>query len=154
MELRTLMLGAPLGTSRDATRLDALQPYVAGVQALVRETYGDGPEAAQAASELDAVVAAPPDYVGVAAQRALVLFACHREPAVAAHFDDAYGRDMARRVLPFVVPRFLARQCQTPDAFVLLSLVLAEMWPGERLGNWPRDEPVCGASAPPRDPAA
>lgn len=141
MALRPLLLGPPLSERRDATsaRADArrLAPHVQSVQELLKATYGDGPEAAQAVCELDGVAALGPDVRGVACQRALLLFACHREPGVAAHFGDAYARDMAQRVLPFVTPRFVANQCQAPDAYVLLSLVLAEMWPGERLGNWP-----------------
>lgn len=139
MALRPLVLGPPLQEQRDTAATDALGPHVAGVQDLLRATYGDGPEALQAYGELESVAALGTDFKGVACQRALLLFACHREPAVAAHFGDDFARDMERRVLPFITPRFLANQCQAPDAFVVLSLVLAEMWPGERLGNWPRD---------------
>lgn len=150
MALRPLLLGPPLQEQRNTDATDALGSHVAGVQDLLKTTYGNGPEAAQALEELDAVVALGTDFKAVACQRALLLFACHREPAVAAHFGDAFARDMAQRVLPFITPRFLANQCQAPDAFVLLSLVLAEMWPEERLGNWPRD---ARASAPQCDPA-
>ena len=149
MALRPLVLGSPLHERRDTAATDALGPHAAGVNELLKQTYGDGPEAAQATGELEGVVALETDRRGATCQRAMLLFACHREPAVAAHFRDDFARDMADRVLPFITPRFLAGQCQAPDAYVLLSLVLAEMWPGERLGNWPRD---ARAGAPRRDP--
>lgn len=151
MALRPLLLGPPLQEQRDTNDAAALSEHVSGVQELVKQTYGDGPEAAQALCELDGVAALGTDFGGVACQRALLLFACHREPGVAAHFRDAFARDMTQRVLPFITPRFLANQCQAPDAYVLLSLVLAEMWPGERLGNWPltqqTGEPQCAREA-------
>ena len=137
MALRPLLLGPPLQERCDTEHTDTLAPHVASVQELLKHTYGNGPEAAQAVCELDGVAALDADFSGMACQRALLLFSCHREPAVASHFCDAFARDMTQRVLPFVTPRFLANQCQAPDAYVMLSLVLAEMWPGERLGNWP-----------------
>ncbi len=149
MALRPLLLGPPLvergdGAAAAAAADDGLGPYMDGIRALLRRTYGEGPEAAQADAELATMLERPPGAEATACRRALLLFAMHREPEVAAHFaqrdGDGYARDMAERVLPFVTPRFLANQCQCPDAYVLLSLVLAEMWPGERLGNWPRGE--------------
>ena len=73
---------------------------------------------------------------GRACQRAALLFALAHEAEVAAHYGP-YARDLAERVLPFVTPRFVANSCQRPDAFVQLCVVLAELWGGERLGNWP-----------------
>ena len=152
--LRALLMGAPLaarGAEGDAP-CAALDAHVSAVRALLQTTYGGGPEARQADEELAQVAALPDGAGGVACRRALLLFALGREPEVAAHFaaaggadaDAAYARDLAERVLPFVTPRFLANQCQSPDAYVVLCLVLAEMWRGERLGNWPR-APLCEA---------
>lgn len=144
-------MGPPLWEQRDASACGMLASNVEGVQELLKTTYGDGPEATQAFEELDCVAALDTDFDGVACKRALLLFSLHKEPAVAAHFSDDFASDMAQRVLPFITPRFLANQCQAPDTFVLLSLVLAEMWPGERLGNWPRN---AQSSAPQCDPEA
>ena len=109
-----------------------------GTRALLRRVYGDGEEAAQADFELRAVCAmdgATP--AGAACQRAALLFALAHEAELAAHYGP-YARDLAERVLPFVTPRFVANSCQRPDAYVQLSVVLAELWAGEPLGNWPR----------------
>tara|TARA_Y100000389_G_scaffold10139_1_gene9479 strand:+ start:6371 stop:6586 length:216 start_codon:yes stop_codon:yes gene_type:complete len=45
--------------------------------------------------------------------------------------------DLHSRVLPFVTPRFIGQSAQAPEAFLQLSLVLSEMWRGERLSNFP-----------------
>ena len=150
--LRALLLGAPLsarnadadadadtgGAPADgASSAEALRAAVEGTRALLRRVYGDGEEAAQA-DELRAVCAmdgATP--AGAACQRAALLFALAHEAELAAHYGP-YARDLAERVLPFVTPRFVANSCQRPDAYVQLSVVLAELWAGEPLGNWPR----------------
>jgi hypothetical protein len=139
--LRALLLGAPLSARNadaDGAPAQALSAGVEGARALLRRVYGDGEEAAQADFELRAVCAmdgATP--AGAACQRAALLFALAHEAELAAHYGP-YARDLAERVLPFVTPRFVANSCQRPDAYVQLSVVLAELWAGEPLGNWPR----------------
>ena len=59
---------------------------------------------------------------------------------MAARYGDPLARDLHERVLPLLLPRFLRNSCQAPDAFVAGALVLAELWPDERVGNWPRAE--------------
>ena len=41
--------------------------------------------------------------------------------------------DLEQRVLPMVVPAFLAGMAQKPEALVLLTSTLAELWPGEQI---------------------
>ena len=48
-----------------------------------------------------------------------------------------FAEDMKNRVLPFILPRYVRNSMQTPDSFVVLASVLAELWAGERLGNYP-----------------
>ena len=84
---------------------------------------------------------------GAACQRAALLFALAHEAELAAHYGP-YARDLAERVLPFVTPRFVANSCQRPDAFVQLCVVLAELWEGEPLGNWPRAQAAAHHNVP------
>ena len=80
-----------------------------------------------------------------ACKRAMILFALRREPEIMHAFvehdkrlgNPKFADDMIHRVLPFVCPRFLNDSAQCPNRFVLLCLLLSEMWAGERLGNWP-----------------
>lgn len=147
--LRDMLLGPPLsdvrpGAARVAAALDS---HLLGLVELLPAVYGDNEACRQAELEMGAVV----DMDGskrecLACKRAALLYALHTEAAVRDHWKEsradgsaAFAHDLATRVLPFVVPRFLRHGCQAPEAFVLLTLVLAEMWEGERLGNWPLD---------------
>ena len=98
----------------------------------------DGEEAQRAyfARERETMAKALVDH-GVIVLRG---FSLAREPEVAARYDDPLARDLHERVLPLLLPRFLRHSCQAPDAFVAGALVLAELWPAERVGNWPRAE--------------
>lgn len=144
--LRTLLMGPPLtergedsedGDPEAAARLDNV---IGGVKGLLPQVYGEGIAVDHACMELQRVVAMPPTYDGIACKRASVLFAMQKEKEVAAHFaaeEPAYAGDLRDRVLPFATPRFVRHSFQTPDAYVVLTAVLAEMWAGEQLGNWP-----------------
>lgn len=147
MGLRDMLLGPPLSDARPRaeTVAAALDGHLLGLLELLPQVYGDGEACRQAVLEMGAVV----DMDGsqrecVACKRAALLYALHTEAAVRDHWKERHGdgsaafaHDLATRVLPFVVPRFLRHGCQAPEAFVLLTLVLSEMWEGERLGNWP-----------------
>lgn len=144
--LRSLLMGPPLtqrgsddqeGDPESAAKLDEV---LGAVNGLLPQVYGKGIASEQACMELQRVAAMPPTYEGLACKRASVLFAMQREKEVAAHFaaqEPAYAGDLRDRVLPFATPRFVRHSFQTPDAYVVLTAVLAEMWAGERLGNWP-----------------
>lgn len=146
MGLREMLMGKPLWSAEDdASVACALDSHLLGVLELLPKVYGTDEPCRQAALELGAVV----DMDGtrrecLACKRAALLFAMHAEAEVAGHWrgrrsdgSAALARDLSARVLPFVVPRFLRHSCQAPEAFVTLVLVLAEMWEGEQLGNWP-----------------
>lgn len=140
---RGAIVGAPLADRppgrRDPThaRLDA---HLRGLIDLLPVNYGRGPAVAQACVELRKVVALPDTSAcSLACKRAALLFALHTEPEVQRYFaDEPFARDLYERVLPFLVPRFLKHSCQSPEAFVGACVVLADMWEGEPLGNWPR----------------
>ncbi len=143
--LRPLLLGAALSDRDDPDHtLAGLDSHLEGVRPLVRDVYGDSVAARQADDEMAQIVALPRGAPEVACKRAALLFALHKEPELKRYFAEqegivgaSYAHDMATRVLPFVAPHFLKHSCQAPDAFVHACAVLAEMWPGERLGNWP-----------------
>jgi hypothetical protein len=41
--------------------------------------------------------------------------------------------DLTERVLPLVVPPFVAGMAQNPDALVVAALTLLDSWPGEEI---------------------
>ncbi len=151
--LRPLLLGPPL-TEREPEHVDhtlkGLDSHVGGIAPLMRQVYGDSAAAKQAAAEVDGIATLPHGASEATCKRAALLFALSREPELLRHFaaqehvvhaGDApsFSEDMARRVLPFVTPRFLRHSCQAPHAYVFACVVMSEMWRGERLGNWPRE---------------
>lgn len=145
--LREVLLGAPLGNERAGGALEAvLRRHVAGLGPLLRVVYGDDVAAQHAISEMENVAALPGGPDETVCRRAALLYALHREPEVQRYFarqggaDAAFADDLVRRVLPFTVPSFVKGSFQSPGAFVLVCVVLAEMWAGERLGNWPREQ--------------
>lgn len=148
--LRGAIVGAPLA-DRPAGRPDPagaqLNAHLRGLLELLPANYGRGVAATQACAELRKVARLPDTDAGtLACKRAALLFALHTEPEVRAYFaDEPFARELYERVLPFLVPRFLKHSCQSPEAFVQACVVLADMWEGEPLGNWPR--PRAGAAA-------
>lgn len=148
--LSTMLFGEPL-SARPGGTVEALggelDRALRGVIALLgRET---GPSAAhdQAALEWGRILKAPHDYHGIAARRAALLFALHALPPVRRHYAQSEPElvaDLERRVLPAVVPAFLAGMAQRPEALVVLTSTLTSMW-REPMGE---DGPVPGA--PPR----
>ena len=144
--LRELLLGPSLVERADAAPAtealaDALDAELRAVLALLPQVYdGTTDSCLQAILEFERILALPRDADGIVCRRAALLFALAREPEIAARFDEPLARDLHDRVLPLLLPRFLRHSCQAPDAFVAGALVLAELWPAERVGNWPRAE--------------
>ena len=144
--LRELLLGPSLVERADAAPAtealaDALDAELRAVLALLPQVYDATTDSClQAILEFERILALPRDADGVVCRRAALLFALAREPEIAARFDEPLARDLHERVLPLLLPRFLRHSCQAPDAFVAGALVLAELWPAERVGNWPRAE--------------
>ncbi len=137
-----MLLGPPLcerDASADEAWRAALDAHVRGLGPLVRLVHGDGPATDQACAELARIARLRCDGPAeVACKRAALLFALRREPEVQRHFgNDPLAADLAARVLPLLTPRFLKHSCQAPEAYVHAALVLAELWEGEPLGNWP-----------------
>lgn len=138
-ELRDLLMGTPL-TERDAEGMHkGLNVELQRVVDFLPEVYGPEEATRQAQLELRDVIAMPETPETLSCRRAAVLFAMGREPEVARQFGEGeFVQELQARVLPITLPRFLRHSCQAPDTFVTLTMVLAEMWKGEALGNWPR----------------
>lgn len=146
--LRELLLGPPLnerdgeGGSGMVETDVALTRHILGLDPVMKEAYGEGSEAQdQARVEVCDVARMSAGGPQVCCKRAALLFALHREPELKQHFaqqDEQHTRDLTERVLPFIDPKFLQHSCQAPEAYVLMAVVLSEMWGGEKLGNWPR----------------
>lgn len=139
----------------------ALERHIRGLRSFLPTRYGESLQMQQTLLEVDVLLDLPCTPDGLACKRAAVLFALWREREVMVHFErlehraqkrarggdakapggapsGSFARDLAERVLPFLGPLFLRNSCQAPDAFVVAVLVLAELWAGEPLGNYPR----------------
>ncbi len=147
--LRPMLVGPPL-TERDSDpTLTTLDSHLEAVAGLLPQVYGDTEASQHAQLQFGRLIRMGDDFDSVICKRAALLFALGREKEVGAFFaaqeraiqgDDGqptYAEDMRDRVLPFVMPRYVRNSCQAPDAFVVLASVLAELWRGERLGNYP-----------------
>ena len=146
--LRRLLLGSDLA-SRDAPEQvrAELDSYLNAIAEMLPGVYGDTEPTRQAQLEIDSLVAMDSSKECLACKRTMLLYAIFAEPGLASHWQGAdaeMAADLHNRVLPFVTPRFIGQSAQQPDAFLQLSLVLSEMWRGERLANFPphQDRPV------------
>ena len=153
---RGTILGTPLSDRppgrRDPTHA-RLNAHLLGVIDLLPVNYGRNAATNQACAELRKLVRLPDTSAcTLACKRAALLFALHLEPEVQRYFaDEPFARDLYERVLPFLVPRFLKHSCQSPEAFVGACVLLADMWEGEPLGNWPKARVAAHDDAAGRD---
>jgi len=139
--LKTLLFGAPLH-ERGPGHVDALvaelNACLRGVLDSLAKEIGPCPSLDQATLEWRRLIDAPGGFEGVAVRRAALIFALHLMEAVRAHFaadEPAFVADLEARVLPVVVPGFLAGMAQKPEALVILTSTMCEMWQGVALGS-------------------
>ena len=133
--LSTLLFGKPLTQREQAdelTRVGAELDRVlrAVVELLGRET-GPSQSYDQAALEWGRIIDSRHDYQGIAARRAMLIFALHILPPVRHHFAKAEPElvaDLEKRVLPCVVPAFLSSMAQRPEGLVVMTSTLTGMW--------------------------
>ena len=143
--LKELVMGSPLGQERNKEELvKSLNSHLLGLVDLLPRVYGDSDACKQAVLEVGTLIDMDDRRECIASKRAMLLYALSSEKEVAAHWAEqhsdgsaALAKDLSTRVLPFLVPRFFKHSCQSPEAFVVMSLVMSEMWAGERLGNFP-----------------
>ena len=142
--LRKLLLGTPLGDREEEQEIkEELNEHLLGLLDLIPKSYGESDACKQAVIEVGRVV----EMDSVACKRAMLLYALYAEKEVCDYWRSSQtdgssnlARDLKSRVLPFTCPRFFKNSCQAPETFVLLSMVMSEMWQGETLGNWPSIE--------------
>ena len=134
MNLRTILFGEPLST-REGKSLSALgselDRTLRGVIALLGREVGPSAALDQAALEWRRILASEHDYQGIAARRAALLFAIHTLPPVREHFardEPELVGDLERRVLPAVIPSFLAGMAQRPEGLVVMTSMLCHAW--------------------------
>lgn len=139
MTLRTLLFGAPLaprGEGDVEVLVEELNACLRGVLVLLETEVGPCAPLDQAKLEWGRLIVMDADFCGVAARRAALIFALHTLEAVRLHFaaeDPELVADLQQRVLPMVVPAFLAGMAQKPESLVLLTATLAELWAGETI---------------------
>ena len=140
--LRSLLMGTPLGQREGEGRIEKeVDRHLKGMIELMPHVYGNTEPCRQAVMEVNAVV----KMHDIMCKRAMLLYGMSKEREMCDHWRSrdadgsaALANDLHSRVLPFVVPRFFKHSCQCPDAFVVMTMVMTEMWEGESLGNWPR----------------
>jgi hypothetical protein len=121
------------GSDTATPRLDAI---LEGLIDVLRRELGDTEATEQAVLEMGRVIKLPlQEYTAVQAKRAAVLYALWQERDVQEHFrqrgEADLVDDLCSRVLPMVMPRFVANQCQVPDAAVVMTMVMHAMWSEE-----------------------
>ena len=144
MGLRELLMGGCLSTKTDCDRLsESLNGHLLGLIDLLPRVYGDTDACRQAVLEVGTLVDMGMSKRCIACKRAMLLYAIATESEISSHWSgsrsdgsSAMAKDLSERVMPFLVPRFFKHSCQAPEAFVVMSLILSEMWRGERLGNF------------------
>ena len=145
-ELRGLLFGKPL-LARErlepAALANDLNACLRGAMLMLAEDVGPCDALDQARLEWNRIVDLEPTVEGIAAKRAALLFALHKEVGVRESFagsDPELVADLETRVLPMTIPSFVAGMGQNPDALVALVCTLCELWPGEPMGMMDIDQ--------------
>ena len=147
--LYNLLFGSPLvqrvATEGGDTAVAGLNPVLRGIIPVLERSLGQpgGDPLEQATLEWKRVIGLKSDYAGVAAKRAVLLFALWREREVREHFrksDPTLVKELEARVLPLVMPLFVRELAQTPDALVVLVYLILSMWDAEDLGAAAHDK--------------
>ena len=143
VNLKEMLFGAPLlvhgRKKREKQIRKEIDAHLRGLLPLLPLNYGISEPCDQALVELKRVI----NGSDISAKRCMLLYSLAVEPQVLAHWQQRGGEcaalavDLNERVLPFTTPRYFRHCCQAPDAFVALNAMLASMWAGEKLGNWP-----------------
>ena len=135
--LSELLFGRPL-SGRNANSLreacEQLDACLKGIQKLFEGEVGAGDHEVQATLEWTALIAIPPSQQACIAKRAALLVSLHTFAEVRQHFARSERElviDLCKRVLPIVVPPFIADQCQSPEALVTTTMLLASCWGGD-----------------------
>ena len=135
-----MLFGQPLLARerlQPAALANDLNACLRGAILILAEDVGECDALDQARLEWSRIIDLAPTAEGIAAKRAALLFALHKERGVRESFagsDPELVYDLERRVLPMTIPSFVAGMGQSPDALVALVCTLCELWPGEAMG--------------------
>ena len=140
-KLRNLLFGGCLESTDRPYKLlcKDLNSHLKGAQCLLPSVYGQTTACKEAQRLMQIVVDMPEGSTAIMCKRALLLYTirCERDVCTywTQHTDGSaeLAIDLATRVLPFLVPRFLLSNGKDAVSFVLLASVLTEMWQGEVL---------------------
>jgi hypothetical protein len=145
-ELRGLLFGQPL-LARERLQPAALaadlNACLRGAMLMLAEDVGPCDALDQARLEWSRIIDMAPTVEGIAAKRAALLFALHKERGVRESFagsDPELVRDLEHRVLPMTIPFFVKGMAQSPQSLVALVCTLCELWPGEPMGMMDIDQ--------------
>lgn len=155
--LRAMLVGPPLLDTRGVYAREALDVHLDAIATFIRTAYPiDDVDMETALREFAEVRAmSSENEAGLACKRALLLFSMYMEDEVAEHFvatggtDGQLATDLRDRLLPRLVPGYVADMCQRPDAFVRMASVMHEMWPVESFPN--QAMPTVPPPPPPTD---
>ena len=140
VSLDRLLFGTPVHARKHEGADEAIQgldPALRGIAEVIGRELGTSEPVVQAILEWQRVVELPLDFAGVQAKRAGLLFALWREADVREHYRKqcpGLVADLESRVLPLVMPPFVANQAQSADVLVVLVSTLVSMWGPEDLG--------------------
>ena len=148
--LDLMLFGSPLGERGDTIdpAVSHLNDALRAVIPVIERELGSSEAVKQAVVEWNDVAELPLNFAGTQAKRAALLFALWNEPDVQLHYSAHHPRlvkDLCSRVLPLVMPRFVANQAQHSDALVASVAVIATMWDAGDLGA------IVPGNAPPQD---
>ena len=144
--LKRMLIGPPINAPRPCIEETnaLLTEYLNAIPQVMRQTYGEDTEATrEAIKDCTSIANMECSAEGVICKRAALLFALRREPELREYFrkrdsgSPGFTVDLTDRVLPFVDPEFMRHSCQAPEAYVVTTLILSQLFEGERLGNWP-----------------
>lgn len=139
--LRTLLFGDPVTARLNGVDTSlSCTPHVLmrAVKTLEREV-GCGAVCDQVHIEWERLIAETNagTLAGAQALRAGLLFCLSQDPATCAFFakrEPLLVRDLQERILPMLIPRFVATMAQTPDTLVSLACVMHIMWDDVPIG--------------------
>lgn len=140
-KLRNLLFAGCLELTDRPYKLicNELNAHIKATQRLLPLVYGDTNACKEAQCLMQMVVDMPEGQRATMCKRALLLYTMRCERDVATYwtqYTDGSAElaiDLATRVLPLLVPRFILSNGKDPYSFVLLACILSEMWQGETL---------------------
>ncbi len=144
--LYNILFGTPLSYRTqvddqvDATILQ-LDEALQGMLDVIERELGPSDAATQAMAEWERVIDLPgTSYANVAAKRAAFMFSLWQEKDVRNHYINKSSKDaelvdlLGNRILPLVMPRFIANLAQMPESLVMMTSILTDMWDPQDLG--------------------